>query len=363
MASADSLDIVAGSTSWQSFQTPSTSGGTAFWNHASYDDNGQCNIGYWLSGTGGCGANGGTFLASSPRVTPDYLGDASTGFKFSKAADTTSVTVTNRLEVTAYRDDERGGLVRHRDPGRSESAVRRCRPRWQQRHVRAVRLIRLLPEVARWHFSVHGSRGLSHPFCGVPADRRQSILLRARRHDGEFGRRLQRHGVRRAGVECARTGVDDSAWKRTRGDRRRSSSPQGPVVWSHARHAITGRRRPPGETLPLRPPRSNLRARIPLWFGSSARTLHSGHSLRSPRNQPARRSHASEPPDSDRPGQLDLESFVSFEADFIRQQLRVPKATTSQHTVFQILTGYHRRQEEGTRGGTNLAIGLIDTVV
>ena len=33
MASADSLDVVKGDTSWQSFQTPSTSGGTAFWNN------------------------------------------------------------------------------------------------------------------------------------------------------------------------------------------------------------------------------------------------------------------------------------------------------------------------------------------
>jgi hypothetical protein len=103
MASADSLDVVRGNPSWQPWQTPSVSG-TAFWNNSSLDDNSRCNIGYWLSGTGGCAASGGTFLANSPRVTPSFLGDASTGFKFTKAADTQSVTVTSRVEATAYRD-------------------------------------------------------------------------------------------------------------------------------------------------------------------------------------------------------------------------------------------------------------------
>ena len=101
MASADSLDVVKGNSSWQPFQTPSISG-TAFWNNWSLDNNHQCNIGYWLSGTGGCAANSGTFLANSPKLTPSYLGDASSGFKFTKASDTASVTVTTRVEATAY---------------------------------------------------------------------------------------------------------------------------------------------------------------------------------------------------------------------------------------------------------------------
>jgi hypothetical protein len=117
MASADSLDVVKGNASWQPFQTPSTTGGTAFWNNWSLDNNHQCNIGYWLSGTGGCAANAGTFLANSPKLTPNYLGDATTGFKFTKAADTTSVTVTTRVEATAYKDVNEVGWFDTTKPG------------------------------------------------------------------------------------------------------------------------------------------------------------------------------------------------------------------------------------------------------
>jgi hypothetical protein len=102
MASADSLDVVKGDASWHPFQTPSTTGGTVFWNSWSLDSSHDCNIGYWLSGTGGCAARGGTFLATSPKVTPSYLGDATTGFKLTKAPTTASVTVTNRMEVSAW---------------------------------------------------------------------------------------------------------------------------------------------------------------------------------------------------------------------------------------------------------------------
>ena len=101
-ASSDSLDVIRGDGAWHAFQTPSTSG-SAFWNNRSYDFNYECNIGYWLSGTGGCPQRGGLFLATSPHVTPDYLGDASTGFQMTKAPDTASVTVTDRMEVSAYR--------------------------------------------------------------------------------------------------------------------------------------------------------------------------------------------------------------------------------------------------------------------
>jgi hypothetical protein len=102
MASADSLDVIKGDASWHPFQTPSTSGGTTFWNHVSFDDNGECNIGYWLSGTGGCMARGGSFLATSLKLTPQYLGEATTGFQLTKAPTTASVTLTNRLEVSAW---------------------------------------------------------------------------------------------------------------------------------------------------------------------------------------------------------------------------------------------------------------------
>lgn len=114
-ASADSLDVVKGDSSWHPFQTPSTAG-SAFWNHASFDDNGECNIGYWLNGTGGCTANGGLFLATSPRIAPNYLGDTDTGFSLTKGALTESVTVTARLEVTAYRDVNEFGWFDTTDP-------------------------------------------------------------------------------------------------------------------------------------------------------------------------------------------------------------------------------------------------------
>jgi hypothetical protein len=107
-AHCDSLDVVRGDVSWHPFQTASTSG-SAFWNNSSMDFNAECNIGYWLSGTGGCPQRGGLFLASSPRITPDYLGNASTGFQMTKAPDTTSVTVTNRMEVSAYRPSNEFG--------------------------------------------------------------------------------------------------------------------------------------------------------------------------------------------------------------------------------------------------------------
>ena len=102
VAFSDSLDVIRGDGAWHPFQTPSTSG-SVFWNNRSYDFNSECNIGYWLSGTGGCPQRGGLFFTTSPHVTPDYLGDASTGFQMTKAPGTASVTVTNRMEVSAYR--------------------------------------------------------------------------------------------------------------------------------------------------------------------------------------------------------------------------------------------------------------------
>jgi hypothetical protein len=101
VVSADSLDVVKGDSSWHPFQAPSTAG-SAYWNNWSLDSNHECNIGYWLSGTGGCASPGGLFLASSPRVTPSYLGDADTGFRLTRGTNTESVTVTTRTEMTSY---------------------------------------------------------------------------------------------------------------------------------------------------------------------------------------------------------------------------------------------------------------------
>ncbi len=107
--SADTLDVVRGDASWHPFQTPAMSGGTAYWNNYSYDNNHACNIGYWLSGTGGCTAAGGTFMNNSPHITPNYLGDATTAFGVEKAATTESVTVTSQLQVTAYATTDQFG--------------------------------------------------------------------------------------------------------------------------------------------------------------------------------------------------------------------------------------------------------------
>jgi Domain of unknown function (DUF4114)/PEP-CTERM motif len=111
VVSADSLDVVGGgATTWHPFETPATSGGTAFWNNKSYDGGPtyQCNIGYWLSAPTSCN---GAFLASSPNVTPNYLGDATTGFGFTKAATTESVTVTPKLQVTGWASVDEFGWV------------------------------------------------------------------------------------------------------------------------------------------------------------------------------------------------------------------------------------------------------------
>jgi hypothetical protein len=95
--SADSLDVVKGDSSWHAFQAPSTNG-SAFWNNWSLDGDHQANIGYWLNGTGDYAATGGARVASMP----NYLGDATTGFKMTKAPTTASLTVTNRFENSAW---------------------------------------------------------------------------------------------------------------------------------------------------------------------------------------------------------------------------------------------------------------------
>jgi hypothetical protein len=117
-AQADTVDVLAGDASWRAFQTPATAGGTAFWNRSSYDGaNHDCNIGYWLSGTGGCTAGAGTFLANSPRLTPQYLGDSTTDFQLTKAPTTASVTVTNRQEVSVWSQTNEFGWFDTTTPG------------------------------------------------------------------------------------------------------------------------------------------------------------------------------------------------------------------------------------------------------
>jgi len=114
--SADSLDVVKGDSSWRPFESPST-GGSAFWNNWSLDGRHEANIGYWLNGTGDFAPAGGVGMRMvSPPAGPSYLGDATTGFSFTKAADTESVTVTPRLEMTAYRSVNEFGWFDTTDP-------------------------------------------------------------------------------------------------------------------------------------------------------------------------------------------------------------------------------------------------------
>ncbi len=102
VASADTIGIVRGSGSWNAFETPST-GGSAFWNNWSLDSNHQCNIGYWLTGSGDFARKGSSLSAAGLGETPSYLGDVTTGFSLTKGAGTQLVSVTLLFELTAYR--------------------------------------------------------------------------------------------------------------------------------------------------------------------------------------------------------------------------------------------------------------------
>jgi hypothetical protein len=99
--SADSIGVVKGDSSWRAFEAPSTSG-SAFWNNWSLDGNHEANIGYWLNSTGDYTARGWAAGTLGVTSTPDYLGDATTGFRFTKAPTTASITFTNRQENSAW---------------------------------------------------------------------------------------------------------------------------------------------------------------------------------------------------------------------------------------------------------------------
>jgi hypothetical protein len=119
---AGTIDVVAGDATWHPWQTPSTaqvanSGwgpaqnivpGTAFWNNWSIDGvpNHQCNVGFWLSGTGGCTAVNSTshsnsFLADSPSTTASYLGSSNTFFTLTPSSGA-AVQVTMHVQVSTF---------------------------------------------------------------------------------------------------------------------------------------------------------------------------------------------------------------------------------------------------------------------
>jgi hypothetical protein len=112
-ARADVLNVVAGDAAWHPFQTPTavkpSVPGTAYWNNWSIDGapNHDCNIGYWVSGLGGCVTVNSTapntdFYADSPHVTPEYLGSENTGFDFTASPGDQSVTLTAHVQVSMF---------------------------------------------------------------------------------------------------------------------------------------------------------------------------------------------------------------------------------------------------------------------
>jgi hypothetical protein len=122
-AGADSLNVIGTDTAWHPWQAPSTtqvanSGwgpaqnivpGTAYWNNWSIDGtpNHQCNIGFWLSGTGGCTSINSTtgpaaFLADSPNTTANYLGNQNTGFTLTDNDGGGAVQVTMHVQVSMF---------------------------------------------------------------------------------------------------------------------------------------------------------------------------------------------------------------------------------------------------------------------
>jgi hypothetical protein len=112
VAFADSVNVISGGAGFHTFDTPSSTNTVvprAFWNNWSIDNNHACNIGYWLSMTGGCTATHGTFYNGSPAATPDYLGDQTTGWGMTKDASTLSVSVTTKMQVTSYKDTDEFG--------------------------------------------------------------------------------------------------------------------------------------------------------------------------------------------------------------------------------------------------------------
>ena len=113
--SADTIEVVKGNSDWHAFQAPSVSG-SAFWNNWSLDRNHEANIGYWLNGTGDFTPKGVALRATGVPATPSYLGDATTGFSMTRGAGTQSVTVTTRLDMTAYRDVNEFGWFDTADP-------------------------------------------------------------------------------------------------------------------------------------------------------------------------------------------------------------------------------------------------------
>jgi hypothetical protein len=98
VASADVIQI-GGNSTWNTWNTSQLSGGT-FWANPSYDGNGLCNIGYFVSGVSGC--NVPNFYDGDLDAFLPYLGTGNSTFSFTG---NNQVTATLKTGTTADRED------------------------------------------------------------------------------------------------------------------------------------------------------------------------------------------------------------------------------------------------------------------
>lgn len=101
VVNADSIAI-GGNQTWNSWGASQLNGGP-FWANRSYDGNGNCNIGYYVSDVPGC--NVANFYSGSPDDFLPYLGSGTSTFSF---LGDDLVTVTLKTGTTADRQDAFG---------------------------------------------------------------------------------------------------------------------------------------------------------------------------------------------------------------------------------------------------------------
>lgn len=118
LAPAASADILNTAAAWNSWATPDQSnavpfGGNPFWDNISKDGNAliaggnNCNIGFWVSGTGNCTAAsfyGGSFYENSPDATGTFLGSGNGMFTMTADASSQS-TLSAAVGVSALSGD------------------------------------------------------------------------------------------------------------------------------------------------------------------------------------------------------------------------------------------------------------------
>lgn len=114
-----SADVLSTSASWSAWKTPTQGNspvfnGTPYWDNASWDGDSavsggnNCNIGFWLSKTGGCTVA--SFYSASPKTTASYLGDGDATFSFTGVSGSTT-SVTGMVGVSALSATEEFGWL------------------------------------------------------------------------------------------------------------------------------------------------------------------------------------------------------------------------------------------------------------